>query len=199
MRLIVIVFLIQCISILALKSSSFSLPSKVISSSSKPLSSLVLQSKGNDNVFSNSERIESIKVGVISAVGGSLVSLPLLIVNGALSHFDASWELSTDLLALSLGLYGLTYRYAVRKDTNPQLQQGTTIAFVLTRILPLLHPPSYCSSLPLNCGPPLYYGTISMVTDISYEIVLSLIAFFSANYIIEYCFKKNILSRFPKA
>ena len=192
MILIIFLILINLISI-----SSFTIQTSTLSNLQK--SSLILKASTKENEFSNAERIESVKVGIISSLGGSFFSLPLLIAKGALSNFDAQWELSTDLLALTLALYGLTYRYAVRKDSNPNLKQGATISFVLTRVLPLVQAPSYCSSLPLDCGPPFYYGTPSMITDISFELALSLVAFFGANYVIEYFFKRGILSTFPKA
>jgi hypothetical protein len=192
MKIVILLLLIQLISISSLKISS----SKSLLNLRK--SSVILKSSTNGE-FSNAERIESVKVGIISSFGGSLFALPLLLIKGIVSNFDAQWELSTDLLALTLALYGLTYRYAVRKDSNPNLKQGATISFVLTRILPLVKVPSYCSSLPLDCGPPLHYGTVSMITDISFELVLSLVAFFGANYVIEYFFKKNLLSTFPKS
>ena len=45
--------------------------------------------------------------------------------------FRLRWELQADGLALTLFLFGVVYRYAVRRDENPMLKQGVVGAFVV--------------------------------------------------------------------
>lgn len=91
------------------------------------------------------ERIESLKSGSLAAccflVAFSIVT--------SLNHFLlarrfvnlASLQVNSDLsllvssaIALSTGfLFGVAYRYIIRKDQNPHLQQGAIFAFGLTR------------------------------------------------------------------
>jgi hypothetical protein len=65
------------------------------------------------------ERIESAKSGIISALCGSLVMAPFALVTQKSFYtsdaFSAQWEISHDGLAVMLALFGLVYRYAVRK------------------------------------------------------------------------------------
>ncbi len=65
------------------------------------------------------ERIESVKSGIISALFGSLVMTPFALVTSKSFYpadaFSAQWEISHDGLAVMLALFGLVYRYAVRK------------------------------------------------------------------------------------
>jgi hypothetical protein len=65
------------------------------------------------------ERIESVKSGIISAICGSLVMAPFALITQKSFYtsdaFSAQWEISHDGLAVMLALFGLVYRYAVRK------------------------------------------------------------------------------------
>eukprot|EP00965_Chrysotila_dentata_P016237 537313-Pleurochrysis_carterae.AAC.1 len=121
------------------------------------------------------ERIESVKVGFVSLLSGSVLMAPLALLEpGA---FSAQWELAHDMLPLMLGLFGIVYRYAVRSDENDMLKQvfchtvkctrkagtvraccllsmGVVGAFAITRSLSALQVSSTCSALPLSCGPP---------------------------------------------
>ena len=81
-------------------------------------------------------KIESVKAGLISAVGGTLSSLPWLF---ATSQSNAL-NLATDLAVAGAAsfLFGVVYRYAVRGDaSNSQLKGGVVGAFGLTRGLSL--------------------------------------------------------------
>lgn len=63
----------------------------------------------------------------------------------------AQFELMTDLAAVQGALFAIVYRYAIRADTNPMLNQGVLGAFVLVRTLPSIRVSSGCSALPLQC------------------------------------------------
>lgn len=70
------------------------------------------------------DRIESIKAAVIGAIGGSLSYLPIGTVIGVAHGFTPQWEFDSDTLALSLALFGITYRYTIRTERNDMLKQG---------------------------------------------------------------------------
>ena len=64
------------------------------------------------------ERANSGKAAVFSAVAGSVAALPAALVGGAVGGFTPQWELSHDVLALQLALFGVVYRYAAREDES---------------------------------------------------------------------------------
>lgn len=93
--------------------------------------------------FTPQERVESLKVGVLSASVAILVFTILLVINVglaqwpiAVSRLPGSWiSLSGSLASVGISglLFGVTYRYAIRQDTNPQLKSGVVLAFSLVR------------------------------------------------------------------
>ena len=116
------------------------------------------------------ERMESVKAGVLSGVAGSIAAVPVALVQTEeyfpFAAFTPQWELQIDGLALSLGLFGLVYRYAVRRDPNPQLKQGVVGAFAITRTWAMLKASATCTAVPLQCGPPLGYFNWEMITQV---------------------------------
>jgi hypothetical protein len=144
------------------------------------------------------DRLESLKVGVTSFITGSLGAVPLSVIVGILQNFSAQWEFSVDMLALSLFLFGVVYRYAVREDRGyEQLSQGVVGAFAVTRTVASLHVPDTCASIPLNCGPPFYYGTPGMALDAAVIFGQSLVAYGVAAFAIEWAFEKGLIARSP--
>lgn len=144
------------------------------------------------------DRIESVKSAVISAIGGSASFTPVALIMGLVGDFDAKWEFSQDSLGVSLFLFGIIYRYTIRKDKNEQLKFGAVGAFAIVRALAMTNPPLECSSLPLNCGGPFYIFTWSMLFSGLAELIESLVAFGGAAACLEFCFSKNILQKFPR-
>lgn len=95
------------------------------------------------------ERIESVKAGLIGAVAFTLTALVLLVVQGLVSdlllklntNFGViSWISAIELAigAVSGFLFGVTYRYIIRSDRNSHLQDGAVLAFGLVRGLALV-------------------------------------------------------------
>ncbi len=81
-------------------------------------------------------KIESVKAGLISAVGGVLSSLPWLFATSQSSVFNLAGDLA--VAGATAFLFGVVYRYAVRGDAaNSQLKGGVVGAFGLTRGLSL--------------------------------------------------------------
>ena len=144
---------------------------------------------------SNEYRVASIKSAAISTLGGVLGSLPIAAAIGYYDHFSPQWEFSHDSLAVSLFLYGVVYRYAVRNDVNPQLKTGVIGAFAIVRALNMVDVPSFCTPIPLNCGPPFYYFDYSMISIGLINLFESLVAFGAASYAIEWATKNNVISK----
>jgi hypothetical protein len=95
------------------------------------------------------ERIESVKAGLIGAVAFTLAALVLLVVQGLVSNLILklntnfgviSWISAIELAigAVSGFLFGVTYRYIIRSDRNSHLQDGAVLAFGLVRGLALV-------------------------------------------------------------
>ena len=145
------------------------------------------------------EKIESVKAAVFSAVGGSLAVIPYAIIKGALLHFNADWEFNYDgLLILTAPLFGITYRYAIRRDNNPNLKQGVIGAFVITRAVATVKVSDICTSIPLNCGQPFYLFTGDMLANGVEHFIEAGLCFGGSAYLMETLFKSGALSKFPK-
>ena len=99
-----------------------------------------------------SDRIESVKVAITSGIAGTIVSSPFSLITGIISQFDSDWQVKHVSLFFSLFLFGITYRYAVRKDENSNLKQGVIVAFALTRALAMVDAYSSCSIFAHDCG-----------------------------------------------
>jgi hypothetical protein len=145
------------------------------------------------------ERIESVKAAVIGVVGGIAALLPYGIVKGIVYRFSATWEFEFDATVLGLALFGITYRYAVRKDNNPNLKQGVVGSFAITKALSCIDvPDSLCTSVPINCGPPFFLFSDSMLLQGVAAFIEAIIAYGGAAYILERCMSSGLLSKFPK-
>lgn len=105
--------------------------------------------------FRQRDRLESLKAGLVGA--SALIPLELLLLGlvrlpaiglgieifpALLSALNVFASLSLESVLFHLGetalagfLFGVTYRYAIRQDRNPQLKTGTLLAFALVRSL----------------------------------------------------------------
>eukprot|EP00607_Mallomonas_marina_P003396 CAMPEP_0182432404 /NCGR_PEP_ID=MMETSP1167-20130531/56070_1 /TAXON_ID=2988 /ORGANISM="Mallomonas Sp, Strain CCMP3275" /LENGTH=169 /DNA_ID=CAMNT_0024619869 /DNA_START=61 /DNA_END=570 /DNA_ORIENTATION=- len=151
------------------------------------------------NEFSDIDRVDSLKAAVIGAVFGSIGALPFTVLHGVISKFDGQWEFSVDMLALTLALFGVTYRYIVRENDYQRLREGAVGAFAVTRALNMIQVPAECASLPLDCGDPFHYFSISMLIQGIGVFSESLLAFGSAAYFLEKAFSSDLLKKFPGA
>ncbi|MBE9049004.1 hypothetical protein IQ243_00980 [Nostocales cyanobacterium LEGE 11386] len=91
------------------------------------------------------ERIESLKAGIIGGFSLCLSFLLTRVLNTlvlakyvpilASLQIDLNWRwwLSGGIAAFSGLLFGVTYRYIIRTDQNPQLKAGGVLAFGLVR------------------------------------------------------------------
>lgn len=73
------------------------------------------------------ERLESVKAASISAIVGTLAGLPIFL-NQVTSISQLA--LPTAITFISCALFGVTFRYTIRRDLdNIQLKTGTSAAF----------------------------------------------------------------------
>ena len=176
------------------------LPRSSSSSSSPALSLKRLRhvSGGSEQCKQPLDRVESFKAAAISSIGGSLLYAPFSIIMTLVSSggLTGQWEFSSDMLAIQLAVFGITYRYTTRNDRNDNLADGVLIAFVLTRALQNIHVPEFCSSLPLDCGGPYGYLSSSMVTDIGRNLLDSYVAYVAAKYCLDKAQNSGLLSRY---
>jgi cellobiose-specific phosphotransferase system component IIC len=99
----------------------------------------------NESPNLTAERIESLKAGTLAALSLTLAYSITVVVNSLVlaERFEelAVLEITTTLAlllrvaiaALSGFLFGITYRYVIRDDKNPHLQDGAVLAFGLVR------------------------------------------------------------------
>ena len=139
------------------------------------------------------DRVESAKAGAAALIFGSVAFAPVALLEP--SHFTPQWELACDSLALMLGLFGVTYRYAARTDDNPMLKQGVVGAFAITRTLAALQADPQCTAMPLQCGAPLGYVSWTMITQGLVLGLESFVAFGAAAIAIEWLSDQSFLKR----
>ena len=141
------------------------------------------------------ERANSGKAAVFSAVAGSVAALPAALVGGAVSGFTPQWELSHDVLALQLALFGVVYRYAAREDESEMLKQGVVGAFAVTRASAATQASASCTALPLSCGAPIGYASWEMIAQGAGVGAESLLAFGGSALALEYACSRGWLSK----
>jgi hypothetical protein len=113
----------------------------------------------DDNKFGMAQRIESGKSLVVGALAGGIAVSPVAYLHymlllppaGGAGLGLAQWEFTTDMGSLQAALFAIVYRYAIRGDTNPMLNQGVIGAFVLVRTLSNIQVSNSCVAIPLQC------------------------------------------------
>ena len=96
--------------------------------------------------FSFAERVESLKAGSVAGFSVFLSFGSIALVNTLIlaQRWDFLASLEVRAIDLNFGLrgvmallggflFGVTYRYAIRRDTNPHLKSGVVLAFGLVR------------------------------------------------------------------
>jgi hypothetical protein len=114
----------------------------------------------DDNKFGFGQRIESVKCLVVGGIVGSVALAPFaalhdLILLSVLAPIHtnglAQWEFDNDMASVQAALFAIVYRYCIREDTNPQLNQGVIGSFVITRTLSRIVVSPQCSAIVLSC------------------------------------------------
>ena len=90
------------------------------------------------------ERIESLKAGIIGAVAFTIAELIVLVVRSlivpVLTSNPSGMIIDIAIGAISGFLFGVTYRYIIRGDRNSHLNDGAVLAFGFVRGLALVEP-----------------------------------------------------------
>jgi hypothetical protein len=81
------------------------------------------------------ERLESLKSGIVagSMAAGTEATLQFMQGFSTVGALDVGYGVDVAIAALSGFLFGVTCRYAIRKDENPHLSSGVVLAFGLVR------------------------------------------------------------------
>jgi hypothetical protein len=83
------------------------------------------------DIDENAERIESIKASSVSALIGTLASIPIALVQ---ANSIEGLLIKEGIIFISCVLFGVTYRYTVRQNLeNIKLKSGVVAAFGLVR------------------------------------------------------------------
>ncbi|VVB11872.1 unnamed protein product [Arabis nemorensis] len=141
------------------------------------------------SIDKDKERLESAKAGAIAAAVGTLAELPF-----ALSQVSSVEQLLLPLgiAFASCALFGVTFRYAVRRDLDDShLKSGAVAAFGFVKGLGML-----------SRGPPLELSWESLVShgiDGAVLVSQSVLIFAFASVGLDFCFKMNILRPFPSS
>lgn len=158
----------------------------------------MVKREDDNEKFGMSQRINSGKTLVLGAVVGALAQGPASFLRDViLSGSLAQWEFDTDAAALSAGLFAIVYRYCIRQDDNPQLNQGVIGAFVMARTLARVSIPSYCTAIPLYCGPPLSYLDWNLLQQLLLSGVESALLFGFTALAVDIAMEKGYISKFP--
>uniref|UniRef100_A0A2N9FZC2 Homer protein n=1 Tax=Fagus sylvatica TaxID=28930 RepID=A0A2N9FZC2_FAGSY len=143
--------------------------------------------KESEEIDRNEEKVESIKAAVISGLVGTLAGLPI-----SFTQVTSSSQLILPLAInfVSCALFGVTFRYTIRRDLdNIHLKTGTSAAFGFVKGLAML-----------GSGPPLELNTGSFLShgfDGAVFVSENLFLFVFATVGLDYCFKAKLLSPFP--
>ncbi|KAK4389885.1 hypothetical protein Sango_2325500 [Sesamum angolense] len=138
----------------------------------------------NEMINKDQERLESVKAAAISAVIGTLAELSI-----SLTHVSSNSELILPLAItfVSCALFGVTFRYAIRRDLdNFQLKSGTSAAFGFVKGVGSWTP------LELDINSILSHAFSGAV-----YVSESLLVFLFAGVALDFFIKLRILSPFP--
>ena len=165
---------------------------------------------GGGDKFSFYQRIESIKTAILGGVVGSICSTPFIAIHDLLLDGTtggggtgggsiANWEFDTDASAVQGALFAIVYRYCIRASDPPNnmLNMGVIGAFVLVRTTSKIQLPTYCTALPLTCGPPLGFLDYTILFALLVNSVEGLALFGSVAYCMEVAYNKQWISKFP--
>ncbi|KAG7546378.1 hypothetical protein ISN44_As12g017450 [Arabidopsis suecica] len=141
------------------------------------------------SIDKDKERLESAKAAVIAAAVGTIAELPF-----ALSQVSSIEQLVLPLgiAFASCALFGVTFRYAVRRDLDDShLKSGAVAAFGFVKGLGML-----------SRGPPLELSWESLFShgiDGAVLVSQSVLIFAFASIGLDFCFKLKLLRPFPSS
>ena len=135
------------------------------------------------------ERIESIKAGIVGAGAFTIAELIVIVARSLISLvqtsstsgmiIDYSWLVQLAIGAVSGFLFGVTYRYIVRGDRNSHLNDGAVLAFGLVRGLALVE----------NL-------TLSKLLSVLFLIISSIVCFAIARMVLDLAIARKLIKPF---
>lgn len=139
------------------------------------------------DIDENAERIESIKASSVSALIGTLASIPIALVQ---ANSIEGLLIKEGIIFISCVLFGVTYRYTVRQNLeNIKLKSGVVAAFGLVRGLS-----QFEAELPVDFDVNIIF---SHALDTSFMLGESMFVFIAAAIGLDYCMKVDLLKPFP--
>lgn len=137
------------------------------------------------------ERIESVKAGIIGAGAFAIAELVIFLSRSflinmlsedslTLAIIDLEWLIQIAIVAVSGFLFGVTYRYIIRDDRNSHLNDGAVLAFGLVRGLALLE-----GNLDL-----------SELLSLSVLVIQSIICFAIARFVLDIAISRKLIKLF---
>ena len=136
------------------------------------------------------ERIESVKAGIVGAVAFSIAELVIIVANSLIIPsltsnpsaiiIDYSWLIQSLAGAISGFLFGVTYRYIIRGDRNSHLNEGAVLAFGLVRGLALVE----------------QNFTLSELSSGLFLIISSIVCFAIARWVLDLAISRQLIKPF---
>ena len=134
------------------------------------------------------ERIESVKAGIVSAGAFVLIELVILVAlvaqdsgfNLAIATIDGTWLVRLMVGAVSGFLFGVTYRYIIRGDRNSHLNDGAVLAFGLVRGLALIE----------------NHLVLSELLSVLFLIIQSIVCFAIARFVLDLAMARKFIKPF---
>ncbi|CAN0908916.1 hypothetical protein LINGRAHAP2_LOCUS25541 [Linum grandiflorum] len=147
----------------------------------------ILDSMANPDLSKLFWRFELGQAAGVSAIIGSLAVIPVSL-NGITSYDQLLLPITATFI--SCALFGVTFRYAVRRDLdNFQLKTGTYAAFGFVKGLGML-----AGGAPLQLNSE---SILSHAVDAALCVSQSLLVFAFSAVSLDYCFKVGLISPFP--
>jgi len=154
--------------------------------------------------FTFDQKLESIKTGIVGLLSGGVAVTPVAFLHDycfpgtTIPNGLAQWEFDTDTGSLAAALFAIVYRYSVRdgEEKNEMLPLGVIGAFAIVRTLSRVRVSYYCDAIPLDCGAPFGYFDWSMTQQAAFSGLESIFLFGATAVAMEYCYKKEYISRF---
>ena len=129
------------------------------------------------------ERIESLKAGIIGAVAFTIAELIVLVARSlivpVLTSNPTGLIIDLAIGAISGFLFGVTYRYIIRDDRNSHLNDGAVLAFGSIRGLALVE----------NL-------TLSELSSILFLVISSIVCFTIARLVLDLAIARKFIKPF---
>ncbi|CAI9093397.1 OLC1v1028895C1 [Oldenlandia corymbosa var. corymbosa] len=153
--------------------------------------SSLLPEVGTESIINkDEERVESVTAAIVSAVVGTLAGLPLALTRATTGNVN-DLIVPLGITFVSCALYGVTFRYAVRRDLdNFHLKSGTSAAFGIVKALATLGAKPTLQQLDID-------RLFPVALDSAVYISENLLIFSFAGVALDFCIKSGFLSPYP--